>query len=438
MAAACCCCSPRLNEDNARFILLAFFITGYMLIGAAIFAEFEYDKEQEDREEYDSALALFRQRYPDINISDLNQLLEAHADASSRGLLTSKRPRWDFPGAFYFVGTVVSTIGFGMTTPQTDEGKIFLLFYGLFGCASTILFFNLFLERIITCLAYCMKKCHERDLRRKGLLNQQPSNSRSSEGDSDSLEAWKPSVYWVMLYLGVAAIAIACSAAAMYSPVENWTYLESIYFCFIAFSTIGFGDYVASQNVKYQNQPFYRFGNFIFILIGACCIYSLFNVISIIIKQFLTWIIRKTLKYCCRCCKKKQQPKGRPRRNAITPGHLKRRLQMQSKANHADNSRSPTTDVPAPEPDRLSFDSDDSDSRRMSGEMISMRDFLASNKVSLAIMQKQLSETANHARAAPPPRHTHSHSHYNGGGLAGGVGALAILNSKLAGEANKQ
>ncbi|CAH1262303.1 KCNK13 [Branchiostoma lanceolatum] len=113
MAAACCCCSPRLNEDNARFILLAFFITGYMLIGAAIFAEFEYDKEQEDREEYDSALALFRQRYPDINISDLNQLLEAHADASSRGLLTSKRPRWDFPGAFYFVGTVVSTIGHG-------------------------------------------------------------------------------------------------------------------------------------------------------------------------------------------------------------------------------------------------------------------------------------------------------------------------------------
>ncbi|KAI8505621.1 Potassium channel sub K member 12 [Branchiostoma belcheri] len=297
--------------------------------------------------------------FPAVKRLSPQQGLSVHGTPTGFGMTTSQTS-----------GTHLVVYGFGMTTPQTDEGKIFLLFYGLFGCASTILFFNLFLERIITCLAFCMKKCHERDLRRKGLLNQQPSNSHSSEGDSDSLEAWKPSVYWVMLYLGMASVAIACSAAAMYSPVENWTYLESIYFCFIAFSTIGFGDYVTSQNVKYQNQPFYR----------------------------------KTVKYCCRCCKKKQKPKGRPRRNAITPGHLKRRLQMQSRANHADNSSRSPTDVPPPppEPDRLSYDSD-SDSRRMSGEMISMRDFLASNKVSLAIMQKQLSETANHARAAPPP-----------------------------------
>ena len=36
--------------------------------------------------------------------------------------------------------------GFGMTTPATVGGKAFLIAYGLFGCAGTILFFNLFLE----------------------------------------------------------------------------------------------------------------------------------------------------------------------------------------------------------------------------------------------------------------------------------------------------
>lgn len=35
--------------------------------------------------------------------------------------------------------------------------------------------------------------------------------------------------------------------AALYSYVENWSYLESVYFCFITISTIGFGDYIPSN-----------------------------------------------------------------------------------------------------------------------------------------------------------------------------------------------
>ena len=50
--------------------------------------------------------------------------------------------------------------GFGMTTPATVGGKAFLIAYGLFGCAGTILFFNLFLERIISLLAFIMREAH--------------------------------------------------------------------------------------------------------------------------------------------------------------------------------------------------------------------------------------------------------------------------------------
>ncbi|KAJ8250670.1 hypothetical protein COCON_G00225920 [Conger conger] len=59
---------------------------------------------------------------------------------------------------------------FGMTTPATLAGKIFLIFYGMLGCAGTILFFNLFLERIITLLAVVMRAVQERRLRRSGLF----------------------------------------------------------------------------------------------------------------------------------------------------------------------------------------------------------------------------------------------------------------------------
>lgn len=291
-----------------------------------------------------------------------------------------------------------------MTTPRTIPGKIVCILYGFLGCAGGILFFNLFLERIITFLAYILRAIHERELRRKGLMGDKDSRTRrgsqGSETSEDSLDSWKPSVYWVMLILFLGACVIACCASAMYHPVEKWTYFESIYFCFVAFATIGFGDYVVSQNAEYDYVHLYRFGNFCFLVVGVCCIYSLFNVTSIVIKQFLNWLIKKL---DCRCC---YRPKPRPRRNAITPGHMNRK---------AANGVPDLTDVDS------NYDSDCDGSRRGSGEMISMKDFLQANKISLAMMQKQLYETAQRGAVRSQ----------DSGGFHGGVGPLAILNKKL-------
>lgn len=78
----------------------------------------------------------------------------------------------------------------------------------------------------------------------------------------------------------------------------------------------------------------------------------------------------------------------------------------------------------------ISIDTDgvldsDTDARRLSGEMISMKDFLAANKVSLAILQKQLSETANGCPAQASALSRDSE-------FSGGVGAFAIMNNRLA------
>lgn len=40
----------------------------------------------------------------------LHELLYAYGNASATGII-NKRRRWDFPGSFHFVGTIVSTIG---------------------------------------------------------------------------------------------------------------------------------------------------------------------------------------------------------------------------------------------------------------------------------------------------------------------------------------
>lgn len=294
-----------------------------------------------------------------------------------------------------------------MTTPVTVAGKVFLIFYGLLGCAATILFFNLFLERIITLLAVVMKAVRERRIRNSGLL---PPGIRH-DFSAYSLPGWKPSVYHVMLILGLSAITISCCASAMYTPVEGWPYLDSLYFCFVTFSTIGFGDFVSSQSAAYEYQSLYRVANFLLILMGVCCIYSLFNVISIVIKQVLNWILEKMSCLFCQRCNKASALLGR--RNAIRPGSKGR----QGRLGQPSDSDGPCDS--------------DTEGRRLSGEMISMKDLAASNKVSLAIMQKQLSESANGY-----PRTVCGSSRHNG--FSGGVGALGIMNNRLAETSNSR
>lgn len=112
-AAGCCCCCSRapMNEDNARFCLLAGLILLYLLCGAAIFSALEYPFELRARHLWKQQLENFTQQYR-VNLGALHTLLRQYEDANGAGIrVDALRPRWDFSGAFYFVGTVVSTIG---------------------------------------------------------------------------------------------------------------------------------------------------------------------------------------------------------------------------------------------------------------------------------------------------------------------------------------
>ena len=245
-----------------------------------------------------------------------------------------------------------------MTTPATIGGKVFLIFYGLIGCAASILFFNLFLERVITMITFVLKFCHERRHRHEAVLpqNERPPDAFSRRGRNlDSMAGWKPSVYCVMPILGAVAILVSCCATAMYSSVEGWGYLDAV------------------------------------------SLY--FNVLSIVLKQVL-YCLMHGLELLCRRCPTARGAQN-PRRNAVYHG-----------------SRDPSIEIDV-------VNESEADGRRMSGEMISMRDFLPANKVNLAIMQKQLSEMAN-----GHPRQSGSGSRHNG--FSGGVGALGIMNNRLA------
>ncbi|VDM78642.1 unnamed protein product [Strongylus vulgaris] len=130
-------------------------------------------------------------------------------------------------------------------------------------------------------------------------------SASSCDGPNDG---WRPSVYKVFFCLFSISALLISSAALIYSHAENWAYLEALYFCFISFATIGFGDYVSNQkDVISMNRDFYRFLNFILLTIGACCFYCLFNVSSIVVRQLLNFMIKKMDVKGTICCLKKKR-----------------------------------------------------------------------------------------------------------------------------------
>ena len=119
------------------------------------------------------------------------------------------------------------------------------------------------------------------------LLQSRPPSAAS--GDSRSAR-WKPSVAWVLLYLLLCTALVLQIAALFYSRGESWDYVKATYFSFVSFATIGFGDVVAGTT---ESGGWYSVGNFLLTVAGVCCMYSLFNIVSIVIKQALHWVIRR-------------------------------------------------------------------------------------------------------------------------------------------------
>ena len=74
--------------------------------------------------------------------------------------------------------------------------------------------------------------------------------------------------------------------AAAFSKFEGWTYFDSVYYCFITLTTIGFGDMVALQKDNSLNtKPEYVMFALIFILFGLAIVAASLN---LLVLRFVT------------------------------------------------------------------------------------------------------------------------------------------------------
>ena len=249
-----------MKRQNVRTLSLIVCTFTYLLVGAAVFDALESQKEVERRDMFLKQEMELRNKY---NISD-KDFARLELNIRKNHPYYASKQQWKFSGSFYFALVVITVIGYGHSTPQTNGGKIFCMFYALAGIPLCIIMFQSVGERLNVFITYVLK--HIRKCLRMGKRE-------------------VPETHVILVTMNLSLIVLSCGAF-MFAHYERWGYLESFYYCFITLTTIGFGDYVALQKEDMlQTKLHYVAFSFIFILFGLIVIAAAMN---LLVLRFLT------------------------------------------------------------------------------------------------------------------------------------------------------
>jgi len=194
----------------------------YLAIGAAIFQAIEQEHEIQQREEYDKKLNLLLDKVDPVFHDELKapchmiEILEANPNNTAQ---------WDFVNSVIFCLTIVTTIGYGATYPVTDEGRGFCIFFALIGIPLFMACLAVYAQHTANLIRWIMKKL--------GLTHGL---------EDDQTEKMQ------QLITAAFCLTVILTFSGYLTYKENWSYSDSVYFTFISFTTIGFGDLYPSSN----------------------------------------------------------------------------------------------------------------------------------------------------------------------------------------------
>ncbi|XP_054722859.1 LOW QUALITY PROTEIN: potassium channel subfamily K member 4-like [Uloborus diversus] len=219
-----------VSKKELLGLLLVFIV--YVLLGGLVFMLLESPLEEKLRREIDDLRNEFQEKLgmlgdPNVTRQDMERLMLRLAAAHSQSLIDESgndtHTNWSFENSFFFAITVVTTIGYGHLSPSTTPGRLFCILYATIGIPLTGI--------LLAAIGGHYSQSLVKDIQRA----RKDRNSRLAL----TLSAAKCLLPWLFLFLVV--------PAGFFMWLEEWSFVESFYYCFITLSTIGFGDYVASN-----------------------------------------------------------------------------------------------------------------------------------------------------------------------------------------------
>ncbi|XP_071501014.1 potassium channel subfamily K member 6-like [Diadema antillarum] len=245
-------------NNAARLLLLTLVYVLYICIGASVFMALEQPYERDLMRE----IRLSRERFIDshsqcMSPEDLDGFaLELERAirfgvmySTVRNATSSSDSLWDFGGSFFFTTTLVTTIGYGHTSPLTWSGQLFCLFFALFGIPLTFFFLG--------SVTYVVSKPSQKFLDYLVV----------------KFDQRMPDLFIRGVHLGVLFVCVLglffLVPATIFSTVElGWSFFESFYFIFISLTTVGLGDFVPVTSISSDYKALYFVGVSVYLLLG--------------------------------------------------------------------------------------------------------------------------------------------------------------------------
>ncbi|XP_075905706.1 potassium channel subfamily K member 2-like isoform X2 [Nelusetta ayraudi] len=224
----------RKTVMRGKTVLTIFFLVVlYLIIGATVFSALEQPHESSQKLAIVAEKLDFLAKHACVNSSELEALVKQVVSAVRAGVSPSENSfnhtsLWDISSSFFFAGTVITTIGFGNTSPHTEGGRIFCMIYALLG----IPLFGFLLAGVGDQLGTIFGK--------------------SISKVEKMIERWEVSqtkvrVFSTVLFTLFGCLIFVALPAVIFKHIEGWSALEAIYFVVITLTTIGFGDFVAGE-----------------------------------------------------------------------------------------------------------------------------------------------------------------------------------------------
>ncbi|XP_060783920.1 potassium channel subfamily K member 4 isoform X2 [Neoarius graeffei] len=244
----------------------------YLVIGALVFGWLEAPKEEQAYMQLFNSRITFLNKHNCVQVSSLSEFTQQVIDAIEAGVdsrsISNFSTRWDFANAFFFCGTIITTIGFGNLSPKTEGGQLFCIFYALVG----IPMFGILLA---------------------GVGDHLGTMLRRAVAKIEALFRKKVSHTSIRIISAVFSILIGCLIfialpTVVFQEVENWTFLEAGYFVVITLTTVGFGDYVAEN--RRNGIPIYKPLVWLWIVFGLAYFASILTMIG----NWLRMLSKKT------------------------------------------------------------------------------------------------------------------------------------------------
>uniref|UniRef100_A0A915HMJ9 Potassium channel domain-containing protein n=1 Tax=Romanomermis culicivorax TaxID=13658 RepID=A0A915HMJ9_ROMCU len=230
-----------MHRKNIRALSLIVCTLTYLMIGAAIFDVLESETDMKKRQILETMRSRMFEKY-NFTQDDF-RVLET---VVYKSIAQKTGQQWKFVGAFYFSTVVITTVGYGHSTPSTKMGKIFCMLYALCGIPLNLVMFQSIGERLNALIAYILMKI-------KKLLRLNNTDVSHSN---------------VLMVSGTLGTMVIVFGTYAFHKYENWTLFEAFWYCYSTLSTIGFGDYVAMQKKDSLKQPAYVIFSLLFILFG--------------------------------------------------------------------------------------------------------------------------------------------------------------------------